>query len=378
METIPLNQLKTFYQQISSFTQPEDLFGDLGSIPSQQLRQLDVSFKSFIQLYHPDRYARQPDELYYVTEIAKYLNVFRQQAVDKINRSTYGDRDACDYKGVIQTSQHDYFVTDLLVEGSLADIFRAYYLDPREIAQPRQDVVIKIIADPANNPLVEQEADFYQSLKHFCFPSYIESFRTPQGKKAIVLSYIAESYDLIELVQQYRQQYPAPGLPQEHLVWILERFLSALGLLHEHRILHGNIQPDNLIIQPKNHNGLLIDFLHCRIQPEPEDVFAIANPAYCAPEVLTRHFMPHPVSDIYALGCCMIEMIGGRGNRLDDSIVLDPALRSFLQKMILPDPAKRAADAWALAAELKQLRRQLYGAKPIFFPLEIGGSNGRR
>jgi serine/threonine protein kinase len=378
MANIPLNELITFYEKIVTFSQPEELFGDLGSTPGEQMHQLDLSFKSFIKLYHPDRYVRQPAELFYVTEIVKNVNSLRQQAVEKIKIQAYGDTDACDYKGVIQTPQCDYFVKDLLVEGSLADIYRGYYLDAADSAQPRKEVVIKIIADRANNGLVDQEAAFYRTLTHRCFPGFIESFRTPQGNHAIVLSYIADGYDLIELVRRYRQQYHVPGIPQEHLVWILDRFLSALGLLHENGILHGNIQPDNLIIQPRNHNGLLIDFLHCRIDPQPEDIFRVVNPLYCAPEVLTRRFKPHPVSDIYALGWCMIEMLGGTGGRLDDAIALHPSLRTFLQKMTLPDPAKRAADAWALAGELKKLRQQLYGKKPNFIPLNIGDPHGRR
>lgn len=378
MEKIPLNQLKKFYEQICNFSQPEELFGDLGSLPGQQMRQLDTAFKSLMQLYHPDRYAGSLAEYSVVTEIAKYINALRQRALEKIRCGVYGDSNAGEAWGVIQTDTRDYFVTDLLVEGALADVYRGYYLDTLDDGQARKEVVIKVIADPSDNPLVDQEAAFYQTMRHFSFPVYVESFRTPQGKKANVLSYAGGGCDLIELLRRYRGRHGAPGLPQEHLFWIMDRFLSALGLLHENRILHGNIQPDNLIVQPQNHNGLLIDFLHCRINPLPEDVFTVVNPEYCAPEVLTRRFKPHPVSDIYALGCCMIELLGGTAGRLDDSIDIHPSLRLVLHNMVQPDPAKRAGDAWALAGALKQLRRELYGAKPTFIPLEIGGPNGRR
>jgi serine/threonine protein kinase len=224
-----------------------------------------------------------------------------------------------------------------------------------------------------------REAACYQALpQHFCFPTLIDEFRTGQGQAALVLSCITGSIDLLELTRQYRGEHHTPGLPQEHLVWILDRFLAALGLLHAQNILHGNIQPDNLLVQPKNHNGVLIDFLHCRIQPAPDEVFDLTNLAYCAPELLSRRFKPHPVSDIYALGCCMLELIGGSADGLDDSIDLHPLLRAFLAKMVNPDPTQRAADAWALAAELKNLRQWLYGAHPQFIPLELGGSYGRR
>ncbi len=378
MVTAPTNALKMFYDQISHFTQPEELFGDLGTTQSQQLHQLEISFKSLIKLYHPDRYINQYSNLYYVTEITKLINDLKYRAVVKIKSNTYGNACLDGSKSIIRTTNHEYYVTELLVEGSLADIYHGFYLDPRNTTQPKKVVVIKIIADPAMNGLVEQEVRFYQTLTHFCFPGFIESFRTSQGKRALVLDYIPDGYDLIDLVQRYRQETHEPGLPQEHFVWILDRFLSALGLLHSNGILHGNIQPDNLMVQPKTHNGLLIDFLHCRIAPEPEDVFTVVNPAYCAPEVMTKHFKPHPVSDIYALGCCMIEMLGGSHSGLDDSIALHPSLRRLLQKMVLPDPAYRAADAWALAGELKTLRQQIYGVNHPFIPLNIGGSYGRR
>lgn len=374
MNHLSLNQLKDFHEKIGNFSQPEELFGDLGSTPSQQSQQLEASFRSLMQLYHPDIFVRQPAELFYVTEIAKCINAFHEQAMAKIKVGTYG----CDIQGMIQTSCHDYFVTDLLVEGAFADIYQGYYTDRQSNVPLRKDVVIKIISDSAWNSLVDREVAFYRKVAHFCFPGYIEDFRTPQGKKGIVLTHIAGGYDLIELLRMYKQKCQSPGLSQEHLFWILDRFLSALGFLHQRGILHGNLQPDNLMIQPSNHNGLLIDFLHCRIDPLAEDVFAVVNPAYCAPEVLTRRFKPHPVSDIFSLGVCMIEMLGGRNGRLEEAVDLHPSLRRLLQKMVLPDPAKRADDAWALAAELKKLRQQLYGAKPNFIPLTIGGSHGRR
>jgi serine/threonine protein kinase len=368
----PTNQLKAFYDQVSHFTQPEELFGNLGSTPRQQMDQLEVSFKSLMKLYHPDRFANYPSTLPYVTEISKYINELKRLALTKIQANVYGSGPADGASSFIQTPLHEFFITDLLVEGALADVFRGFFLDPGDPQQPKKEVVVKIIADPRMNALIQREVDFYQTLTHFCFPSYVDNFRTSEGKRAIVLSYIPGSVDLFELTRRYRRKYQAPGLPQEHLVWILDRFLAGLGLLHRRGILHGNLQPDNLVIQPHNHNGLLIDFLHCRIDPDPDEVFSVVNPVYCAPEVLTRHFKPHPVSDIYALGCCMIEMLGGAGGGLDDAITVHPALRQLLQKMVLPDPAQRANDAWALAAELKKLRQQIYGAKPQFISLDIG------
>jgi serine/threonine protein kinase len=360
------DQLKAFFDQINHLEQPEDLFGHLGLGESEQLQRLETCYKSLVKSYHPDNFASQPAQQRSATEITKLLNALKQRAVIKIKRNLYGEARRPElraYTSVIRTAQREYFVTELRLEGELADIYHAYYSDPTDLLKPWKEALIKIIADPADNPLVANELAFYQHLTHFCFPAYLDHFQ--------VLAYVSEGCDLLELRRRYWDKYGSFGLPQEHLFWILDRFLCALGLLHENGILHGNLQPDNLIVQPKTHNGLVIDFLHCRISPGPDDVLDVVNPAYCDPEVFTRHFKPHPVSDIYALGRCMIELLGGHGDSLDENIPIDPRIRAFLQKMILPDPARRAADAWGLAEELKSLRRTIYGASIPFFSLEI-------
>jgi serine/threonine protein kinase len=365
--------LKTFFDRVSHLDQPEDLFGHLGTAESEQLQRLETCYKFLIKSYHPDQFVSRPAEMACATEIVKRLNELKQRAATKIKRNIYGNPsqpELREYTSVIRTVQREYFITELRIEGALADIYHAYYCDPDDVLKPWKEAAIKVIADPADNPLVANEVHFYQSLAHFCFPAYLDHFQTPDGKRAVVLSYIGDGCDLIALRQRYQRQHHSPGLPQEHLFWILDRFLSALGLLHENNILHGNLQPDNLIVQPSNHNGLMIDFLHCRIAPAASDVLAVVNPAYCAPEIFTQRFRPHPVSDIYALGRCMIELLGGDGDSLDEAIPIDPRLRAFLQQMILPDPAQRANDAWALAEELKTMRRFIYGAQPTFVSLE--------
>jgi serine/threonine protein kinase len=367
------DQLKDFFDRVSHIEQPEDLFGHLGLSESEQLQRLETCYKSLVKSYHPDIFADQPAEQHSATEITKLLNALKQRAVIKIKRNIYGEAhqpELREYTSVIRTAQREYFVTELRLEGELADIYHAYYFDPVDLLEPWKEAAIKIIADSTHNPMMANERDFYQHLTHFCFPTYLDYFQV-DGKSAIALAYVSDGCDLLELRRRYQKKYCSPGISQEHLFWILDRFLCGLGLLHENNILHGNIQPDNLLVQPKTHNGLLIDFLHCRISPSSDAVLDVVNPAYCAPEVFTRRFQPHPVSDIYALGRCMIELLGGHNNSLDERLPLDPRLRAFLQKMTLPDPARRATDAWGLAEELKTLRRSIYGASIPFVSLEL-------
>ncbi len=364
--------IQAFFKRVCHLEHPEELFGHLGDAPDEQRKHLEERFRFFIKTYHPDKFTGQPAEQYYATEISKLIIGLKQKAKDKIQQHTYGkpvQPAQRSYASIIRTQARAYFVTELWIEGEFADIYRAWYRDPDSTVRPEREVVIKIIADPAQAALAKKEIQFYQVLSHFSLAEYIDDFVTPEGKPAIILGQITDSYDLIRLREAYQRRYHTPGLPPEHLVWILDRYLAMLGLLHQQGIIHGNLQPDNLVVQPATHNAFLIDFLHCRMAPQDSDCLEVVNPAYCGAEVLTRRFKPHPVSDIYALGRCMLYLLGV--DRLDDAAGLHPRLADFLRRMIITDPRQRASDAWALAEELAHLRRLCFGASHQFIPLEI-------
>ena len=368
-----------YFQQICHVRHAEDLFGPLGAGRDEQLENLEACFRELIKAYHPDQFAAVPETQLCATEITRLLIGLKQQARRRIQQGLYGQpAEACrrDYASVLRGGCKEIYITELWIEGQHADLYRGYIHNPPGAMEPYQDVVVKIIANPSDNPLMENELAVYEALAHFSLPEYLDSFRTPDRRQALVLGYIPGGYDLLELRQRYARQYGAAGLPQQHVAWILDRCLAVLGLLHSRRILHGDLQPDNLVVQPATHNVFLLDFLHSRINPASSDLLEPLNPDFCAPEVCSQRFKPHPVSDIYALGKCMLYLLGGEAPARIPG--LHPELARFFLKMIHPDPLFRAADAWQLAAELSTLRQRCFGAAHQFIPLEIGGPDGRR
>ncbi len=375
--TVGTESIQSFFDRICHFKNPEELFGDLGTTTDAQLKNLENCFRYLIKLYHPDKFAGQVIEQYYATEISRIVISLRDAAKFRIHNGLYGQitaRAPRAYASVIRTSTREYYVTDLLTEGEFADVYSAYYVEAANLRPYYKEVVIKIIADPMHNSLVQNEINFYKKVAHFSLPEYIEDFIVAgQRKRAVILGAIQEGYDLAVLKEKYAQEYATPYFPQEHVAWILERLLSVLGLMHLHKILHGDIQPDNLIVQPATHNCFLVDFLHCWVEPADTDSLHVVNPLFCAPEVLDQSLKAHPVSELYALGKCMIYLLGGDIQRNELPAGIHAPMQRVIQKMVAPDPASRANDAWELAEELSRARLQIWGARHQFLPFEIGG-----
>lgn len=368
-------QVRTYYSYICHLKYPEQLFGDLGLYPNKnsQLQILHEAFRYLMKCYHPDIYS-DPTDKHYANEVCITISSLRELAKKKIENGTYGqlhDSTDSDTRCTITTSIREYRVIEHLVEGKFADIFLGAYVDPDNPEEPIRKVAIKIIADPDDNHLLKNEIRFYRRFAHFSVPhakpQYVDRFVVPdERKQAIIMSYI-DGYDLTVI----RESYPQ-GISDRHVCWILDRLLSVLGLLHAQKILHGNIEPENIIVQPHPyaHHGFLIDFLFCLIEPDSTGKMAVINREYTAPEVF-RGMKPHPVSELYALGKSMIYLLGGdvRTDTIPDSV--DPRIAAFLRKFLIKDPAKRANDAWQMHAELQNLRQRVFGARHEGLPFYV-------
>ncbi len=90
-------------------------------------------------------------------------------------------------------------------------------------------------------------------------------------------------------------------------------FQAALGLaeIHAQHAVHGNLCPENLWIDPSSHTVKLLQFpLACavneaeRLRPPSID--------YLAPELAMPERVADALTDIYALGCILYELIAGR------------------------------------------------------------------
>lgn len=97
-------------------------------------------------------------------------------------------------------------------------------------------------------------------------------------------------------------------------LWIARQVAEALGSLHAHGWMHGDVKPANIFLSPHGHVTLL-DLGFARRSDEacaPSRFIVMGTCEYLAPEVVTPAMKPDHRSDLYSLGIMLFEMIAGR------------------------------------------------------------------
>jgi len=148
----------------------------------------------------------------------------------------------------------------------------------------------------------------------------------------------------------------------------------ALAVVHEQRILHRDVNPNNVMIE-RGGRTLLLDFSVARIE-ESEQLRrggTLGSPVYEAPEVLAGG-APSERSDVYALGILMAWMCSGSspfggltwgelrqnvlaGRRLPLEQVcpgMPKGLRRIVERALRREPGRRTPDARTMARELER------------------------
>jgi serine/threonine protein kinase len=360
--------IRKLYEQICQYDHPEQLFGELGSEAAIQEKTLGNAYKYLIKLYHPDLYHKDPQEHQLADNMMKIIHYLRGEAERKIKNGTYGmpaDVRRAEPECIIATSTREYRVIRYFIKGEECDIYLAEYDDSEDRFMPVKQAIVKIVTDPLNNYLLENEIQVLKLLAHQSLPKMVDSLIMPEEKKKALILRLIDGYDLYAI----REKYP-DGIEVRHMCWVLERLLSVLGFLHYNAVLHGNIEPGNIMVRPRDHNAFLIDFLCSLLKPGKDDYLTAVNEAFTAPEVFKQN-KPHPAADLYSLGKSMIFLLGGDVEKEHFPDHVDKRVVRFLKEFLFRDPGKRANDAWLLYRRLSDLRLEIFGARHEFLPFEM-------
>ena len=152
---------------------------------------------------------------------------------------------------------------------------------------------------------------------------------------------------------------------------------NGLGHVHSHGVVHRDVKPENVLLSPNG--AVLLDFGHARapaIMPNADThdakKYIVGTPNYVSPEQVSGRRVADSRSDLYSLGCVLLEMLTGvvpfaassarevMQRRVDepppDVRVLRPdvpdELAFVLKRAMMVDPAERYLTAGQMVEAL--------------------------
>jgi serine/threonine protein kinase len=311
--------------------------------PRARPEVIGAAYKALMKVYHPDR---TKDD-----RVAKSLNEAHKILSNKKSRKKY-DQDSITNGTVIGG---EYRVTEMIAEGGFGTTYKGEHV---MLGTP---VCIKhaLNISPQDEEILKEEAIAVWDLRHFAIPAMRNIIQLDDGSLALVMSYVPGP-TLEQIIEKNKRLDP------EHVCWITERILNALKYLHYNGVIHGDVKPQNIIVQPQSHTVVLVDYGLSLIRPAKDSSSKGYTPFFAPPEQI-KGITLLPESDFYALGMTMIYALGGD---IEKKLVPDHVpdeVCAFLKRMIVRDVLSRPRwDGEDLIETLQEIREGCFGRAHSF------------
>lgn len=280
---------------------------------------IKAAYHALVKIHHPDHKGSDKK--------IKELNAAYELLSSDEKRKSY-DQEANDKSGTIIGS---YRVLESIAEGGFGSTYKGEHILTKD------PVCIKhcSMVSPAHDAVLIQEMKSIWDLRHYALPVMRDLQRLDDGSLALIMSYIP-GFTLEQIVEK------AGKIDAENTAWITERVLNALLYLHHFGVIHGDIKPQNIIIQPSTHSVVLVDFGLAMVRPGSSDKSIGYTPMFASPEQIAGKTLL-PASDYYSVGMLMMYALNG-GKRMDKkeipSSVPDP-MANFVSNLIKKDVLAR-------------------------------------
>ena len=259
-----------------------------------------------------------------------------------------------------------FTIRNLIGRGKGTEVYRASHSDFRH------DIAIKCYQFDisANSDLAAQFERDVRAIVALRHPNLMRVYEAgTDGSRQYIVMELIEGKTLRDLLSTH-----PTGLDRDETLRIFSQIASAIATAHDQNIIHGNIKPDNVLVD-QNQRPVLTDFslpcLRRRAQRDAGTEPPVA-PTYKAPEQLSAHVVSVS-SDIYALGILLYEMVTGdvpfSGDTFEHvvqqqfyvdpippgqiAVGLDPRLDFVILKALNKEPADRFASARDMLAGLE-------------------------
>ncbi len=299
-----------------------DPYSTLEVHPRASLDVIQAAYRALAKKTHPDIKGGAGSN-----DAITRLNAAYAMVHDPDTRKTYDDSRGPKDGTLIG----DYLVQELIAEGGFGKTYKGEQVILKEAVCIKHCSTVSA----AHDAILIQEAKAIWDLRHHALPAMRGMYRLEDDSLALVMSYVPG----LTLEQTCEK---SGKLDAETTAWIAERILNALLYLHMHGVVHGDIKPQNVIIQPDIHAVVLVDFGLAMVKPTSSAKSQGYTPYFASPEQKDGKAML-PASDYYSLGMLMIYAMGGLDHvkRLEVPDSVPDEICDFIRSMILRDPLAR-------------------------------------
>lgn len=255
-----------------------------------------------------------------------------------------------------------YRIIGLLGEGGMGEVYRATDL------ALGQSVALKFLPAEAakNDRLLERFQGEVRVARQVSHPNVCRVYDIGEvdGSPFLSMEYV-DGEDLATLLKRIGR------LPADKATEIARKICAGLSAAHDKGVIHRDLKPQNIMLNKKG-EVMILDFGLAAIAHQLSGAeVRNGTPAYMAPEQLKGTEVTAK-SDLYALGLVLFEIYTGKrpysAKSMQELIELqeaarpdsvtslatdvDPAVERVIRRCLDPDPARRPANALAVAAAL--------------------------
>jgi len=208
-----------------------------------------------------------------------------------------------------------------------------------------------------NDEMLRQGSESYEQLIHQHVVRYVDRSNNP-AEPLLVLEFV----DGKSMVETFRDRPIAENMAVQYTASLLK----LVAALHLRGIVHRDISPSNIILNP-NRGLVLIDFGTCLLLrpilgiPATRHGNVIFKSGFSAPELLRGSSDER--SDVFSVAATLLYMLTGRSPDISNSQNLGKNIDSLKKKVsktvaaivetaISPDPEQRFQSAAAMAAAI--------------------------
>ena len=322
-----------------------DLYRKIQVHPKADPAVIDAAYKALLKLHAPraigddDRIARELGEAHVILSDTR-----ARRHYDDYQKTLVG----------IKKPMGPYRIVSKIAQGGFGTTYKAEHT---RFGKGKFSCIKDCSEISAHaNRILEEECGAIWDLRHFGLPIMRDLLTLEDGSHALVSSWI-DGPTLQQVVERNGRMDP------EHVAWITDRVLNTLSYLHHHQVLHGDIKPQNMIIEPKSHIVVLIDYGLSVVKPTATSGSKGHTELFSPPEQVEGKGPLVPGSDFYSLGMTMLYALGGNRSieRKEVPVEVPKAMRDFIIKLIVRDVLGRPRYAHELFEEFQKVRVVSFG-----------------